>query len=77
MEQFTFLISVTWNNLGLPLIQDKLALGSELMVKILVPLIGTSNLYVLVNTTNNLIRILMVIPPLLPRLPRILSSIHT
>ncbi|ORY31254.1 hypothetical protein BCR39DRAFT_527136 [Naematelia encephala] len=35
---FTFLISGSWNNLGLPIIQDKLALGSEIAIKILVPL---------------------------------------
>jgi hypothetical protein len=35
------LISVTWNNLALPLIADKLVLASEIMVKILVPFIGT------------------------------------
>ncbi|WWC92394.1 uncharacterized protein L201_007351 [Kwoniella dendrophila CBS 6074] len=37
---FTFLISVTWNNQGLPLIQDSLTLTSEVLVKLLVPFIG-------------------------------------
>jgi len=38
------LISVTWNNLALPLIADKLVLASEIMVKILVPFIGTQRI---------------------------------
>ena len=40
--QFTFLISFSWNNLGLPVIQDKLALGSEVLIKVLVPFVGKS-----------------------------------
>jgi hypothetical protein len=40
--QFTFLISVTWNNKALPLIADKLTLGSEVLIKLLVPFIGKS-----------------------------------
>ncbi|KAK1923232.1 hypothetical protein DB88DRAFT_547225 [Papiliotrema laurentii] len=39
---FTFLISVTWNNKALPLIADKLTLGSEVLIKLLVPFIGKS-----------------------------------
>ena len=42
MPQFTFLISFSWNNLGLPVIQDKLALGSEVLIKVLVPFVGKS-----------------------------------
>ncbi|KAL7423026.1 hypothetical protein Q5752_002325 [Cryptotrichosporon argae] len=37
---FTFLISVAWNTRGLPLIQEKLAIGSEIAVKLLVPLVA-------------------------------------
>ncbi|WWC98466.1 hypothetical protein V866_005357 [Kwoniella sp. B9012] len=37
---FTFLISVTWNNQGLPLIQDSLTMSSEVLVKLLVPFIA-------------------------------------
>ncbi|WRT70772.1 uncharacterized protein IL334_007771 [Kwoniella shivajii] len=37
---FTFLISVTWNNQGLPLIQDSLTQTSEVLVKLLVPFIA-------------------------------------
>ncbi|KAK4689247.1 hypothetical protein P7C73_g851, partial [Tremellales sp. Uapishka_1] len=37
---FTFLISLTWNNLALPIIADKLTLLSEVLVKIGVPIIG-------------------------------------
>jgi hypothetical protein len=43
--QFTFLISVAWNQQGLPLIQDKLALGSEIMIKTLLPFMGQSLLF--------------------------------
>ncbi|WWC72649.1 uncharacterized protein I206_106613 [Kwoniella pini CBS 10737] len=37
---FTFLISITWNNQGLPLIQDKLTLTSEILIKLFVPFIA-------------------------------------
>ncbi|WWC65253.1 uncharacterized protein I303_107870 [Kwoniella dejecticola CBS 10117] len=37
---FTFLISITWNNQGLPLIQDQLTLSSEILVKLLVPFVA-------------------------------------
>ncbi|OCF45653.1 hypothetical protein I317_00556 [Kwoniella heveanensis CBS 569] len=37
---FTFLISVTWNNQGLPLIQDSLTLTSEVLVKLIVPFLA-------------------------------------
>ncbi|WVR08674.1 hypothetical protein IAU60_005732 [Kwoniella sp. DSM 27419] len=37
---FTFLISLTWNNMGLPLIQESLTLGSEVLIKLLVPFIA-------------------------------------
>jgi len=40
---FTFLITLIWNNKGLPIIQSKLSLGSEVLIKILVPWIGTSS----------------------------------
>jgi hypothetical protein len=38
--QFTFLISLTWNNLALPIIANKLTLGSEVFIKLIVPFIG-------------------------------------
>ncbi|KAK8850590.1 hypothetical protein IAR55_004509 [Kwoniella newhampshirensis] len=37
---FTFLISVTWNTKGLPLIQEQLTMSSEVLVKVLVPFIA-------------------------------------
>jgi len=37
---FTFLISSSWNQQGLPLIQEKLALGSEILIKVMVPFIA-------------------------------------
>ncbi|WWD20771.1 hypothetical protein CI109_105248 [Kwoniella shandongensis] len=37
---FTFLISVTWNTKGLPLIQEQLTMGSEVLVKILIPFVA-------------------------------------
>jgi len=40
VTQFTFLISGSWNNLGLPIIQEKLALVSEVAIKVLVPFIA-------------------------------------
>ncbi len=43
-SQFTFLISVTWNTQGLPLIQDKLSIRSEILVKVLIPFIGEFSL---------------------------------
>ena len=41
---FTFLITLIWNNKGLPIIQSRLSLGSEVLIKILVPWVGTSSL---------------------------------
>ncbi|CAD6578689.1 MAG: hypothetical protein TREMPRED_002243 [Tremellales sp. Tagirdzhanova-0007] len=62
---FTFLISVSWNNLGLPLIQEKLSLGSEVLIKIVIPFLGTV-----------LLSLLLAIPPLLARFPGLPNFIH-
>lgn len=37
---FTFLISGIWNQQGMPIIQDKLALGSEVALKLLIPFLA-------------------------------------
>jgi hypothetical protein len=38
--QFTFLVTPVWNNMIFPTVQDKLALGSELLLKLLFPIVG-------------------------------------
>lgn len=37
---FTFLISGIWNQKGMPIIQDKLALGSEVALKVFIPFLA-------------------------------------
>lgn len=68
--QFTFLISLTWNNLALPLIGDKLVLVSEILVKIIVPFMGKRCASMIMSTTL-IRRILLALAAVLARLPRV------
>lgn len=59
-----------WNQLALPAIEDKLTIGSEIAVKLLVPFLGACDVPFLLSGAL-ISRLLLALTTLLTRLPRL------